>query len=108
METNSLTVTDDPADLALQNSKFNIGQAHWIYGQPKVGDYQVRTRYRAPLIQCTVAQTNQAYSINMDHPDRAVTPGQSAVIYDGTKVIGGGIITSNSPSPKKPLSKVQL
>jgi tRNA-uridine 2-sulfurtransferase len=93
MAANTVTVTDDPADLILHSSEFNITNAHWISGPPSPGNYHVRTRYRAPLIACELSETDNGFCIQMDRPDRAITPGQSAVIYEGTQVLGGGIIS---------------
>jgi len=64
--------------------------------------YQVRTRYRAPLVEGTLqvagsSKSDATYSaptlhIALSDKIRAITPGQSAVIYDGERVIGGGIV----------------
>ena len=44
---------------------------------------------------CTVEKTGATSAkITFDEPQRAVTPGQSAVFYDGEVVLGGGIIKS--------------
>ncbi len=92
MRANTVTVTDDPSDLTLLSNQFDITDQHWINGSPHPGRYHVRTRYRAPLIGCELTQSDDGFHINMDRTDRAITPGQSAVIYDGTRVVGGGII----------------
>ena len=42
---------------------------------------------------CTVRQTgDDTIQVTFDQPQRAVTPGQSVVLYDGDTVVGGGII----------------
>ena len=57
------------------------------------GRYTVKTRYRQPDIPCTVEQTDDDKMIVIfDHDVAAVTPGQSAVIYNGEECLGGGII----------------
>lgn len=54
---------------------------------------QVRIRYRAPYVDCTIHPLgNNEYIIETAEPVRAVTPGQSAVFYDGEVLLGGGII----------------
>ena len=49
-------------------------------------------RYRQPDQPVTVTRLGDQLHFVYDAPQRAVTPGQSAVIYDGDKCLGGGII----------------
>jgi tRNA-specific 2-thiouridylase len=54
---------------------------------------RVKIRYRHAEQPAAVTQTGEdSLLIEFDEPQRAVTPGQSAVIYDGDTVIGGGVI----------------
>jgi tRNA-specific 2-thiouridylase len=54
---------------------------------------QVRIRYRADLVPATVyAQPGGRAHLVFDVPQRAVTPGQAVVFYDGEYVVGGGTI----------------
>lgn len=53
---------------------------------------EVKIRSRAPLTPATVEKCGNGVKVIFNTPQRAVTPGQSAVFYDGEKVIGGGII----------------
>ena len=61
----------------------------------------VKIRYRHPGAPCTVEPVGEPAGeagrggrvrIRFDTPQRAVTPGQAAVLYDGTRVLGGGWI----------------
>jgi tRNA-specific 2-thiouridylase len=91
--TNTVHVTDDPADLELESDQFKINQIQWINGAPDTDQiYQVRSRYRADLIDAKLTKTDEGYDIQLTAPERAITSGQSAVIYDGDLVLGGGII----------------
>lgn len=56
-----------------------------------------RFRYRQGDQGVTVVRKGSRLYFRHDVPQRAVTPGQSAVIYDGDRCIGGGIITSADP-----------
>ena len=54
---------------------------------------KVKTRYRQPEQPATVEQIGEdLLKITFDEPQRAVTPGQAAVLYDGDLVLGGGTI----------------
>jgi len=57
----------------------------------------VKIRYRHPDFPCVIARSEATQQFDkvkvlFKKPQRAVTPGQSAVFYAGDKVIGGGII----------------
>ena len=51
-------------------------------------------RYRQPDQPVTVIRLGDTLRFQFDVPQRAVTPGQSAVIYDGPCCLGGGIIST--------------
>lgn len=54
---------------------------------------RAKIRYRAPERPATVEQISEdKIRIEFDEPQRAVTPGQSVVLYDGDYVVGGGVI----------------
>lgn len=94
MSTNTVYVTDDKRDLDLESDTFEIVDCHWIDKVPQnLRTYQVRTRHRAELIDCTLEKTSDGYQVKMSKPERAITPGQSAVIYDGDVCLGGGFIS---------------
>lgn len=94
LDTNTVFVTSDARDSQLETSEFNIAQTHWMNEAPQPNTtYHLRSRHRAQLIDCTVTQNpDQSCSISLAQPARAITPGQSAVIYDGKTVVGGGIV----------------
>lgn len=92
MARNEVYVTTDLQDDRLWRDSLNLGSVHWINGTPAAGTYQVRTRYRAPLVECTLDSGSNSAHVKLAEPVRAVTPGQSAVLYDGDRVLGGGIV----------------
>src|SRR5690606_37019419 len=103
MDKNEVYVTTEIQDDRLWSDQLNLTDVHWINGQPADGKHiQVRSRHRAPLINGTLhiaslEKNNAIYSVSTLHialsdQIRALTPGQSAVIYDGEHVLGGGII----------------
>lgn len=93
MDKNEVYVTTDLDDKKLWSRELDLTGLHWIDKPPKEGKkYQVRTRYRAPLIEAEVKLEQGKAKIILKDEVRAVTPGQSAVIYDADQVIGGGVI----------------
>ena len=67
----------------------------WTAGEPPApGAYAAKTRYRQQDAACTLAAgpTPQSRVLRFAEPQWAVTPGQSAVLYDGEVCLGGGVI----------------
>lgn len=63
--------------------------------RPKEGRYTCKTRYRMADAPCTLRYLDdETIELVFDEPQWAVTPGQSAVLYDGDACLGGGIIMS--------------
>lgn len=58
-----------------------------------------KVRYRQADQACTLAKTDKGYHISFDQPQRAVTPGQSVVFYQGEICLGGGVIETVEPDP---------
>ena len=82
-------------DSALYTNECFVANMHWISGEAPAFPYRcsAKTRYRQPERPCTVYPAGQSgVRLVFDEPLRAITPGQSAVLYDGDTVLGGGII----------------
>lgn len=93
MAKNEVYVTTDLQDERLWSRNLTLDNLHWINEQPEAGtEYHLRTRYRAPLVSATFTATDLT-ELEMDEEVRAVTAGQSAVLYEGDRCIGGGIVT---------------
>jgi tRNA-specific 2-thiouridylase len=93
MDKNEVYVTTNLNDDALWKPELTVASAHWINEKPTEGDYQVRVRHRAPLIDAKLSYTADGdVRLVLDAPERAVAPGQSIVIYDKDACIGGGIV----------------
>ena len=56
-----------------------------------------KVRYRQSDQQCTLEKTPEGYRAVFNTPQRAVTPGQSVVFYDGEICLGGGVIEIAEP-----------
>lgn len=95
MQLNTVFITEDPADLELQSNKVELSDLHWIDEPPIAGKhYQVRFRHRGELFSCYPEYVEGYFWLCLDQTANALAPGQSAVLYDGELVMGGGIITS--------------
>lgn len=92
---NTLYVTNNESDLSLLKSEFLIKEVNWILAKELVFPFEcsVVIRYRHKQALCEVIKNeNDVYSVKLKKPERAVTPGQSAVFYLEKQVLGGGII----------------
>ena len=89
MDKNEVYVSRDLGDEELWKKEVTLADIHWI-NQPPAENAQlsIRIRHRAPL----VAATLRGDALHLDEPQRAVTPGQSIVIYEGDVCLGGGIV----------------
>jgi tRNA-uridine 2-sulfurtransferase len=94
MNKNEVYVTTDLQDERLWRKELQLTDMHWINGEPDFAkSYQLRTRYRAPLVNIeSIKKTDNGVSVVVGEEVRAITPGQSAVIYDGDHCLGGGIV----------------
>jgi tRNA-specific 2-thiouridylase len=58
-------------------------------------DVEVKIRYATPAVAATIQpRSDTTLRILFDEPQRALSPGQSAVFYRNDRVLGGGIIQS--------------
>lgn len=94
MDKNEVYVTNDISDKNLWSKTISLAQPHWI-NEPPTQDKSlyIRTRHRAKLIECKIIDIDEgAVKIELNEQIRALTPGQSAVLYDDQICVGGGII----------------
>ena len=57
-----------------------------------------KVRYRQPDQSCVLESTPEGYRIVFEEPQRAVTPGQSVVLYQDDICLGGGVIETAEPT----------
>lgn len=83
---------DDPM---LFTTKIEVEQMNWILGEPVDSSFDcfVRFRHRQKLEKCSVHVSDPSkITITCDNPQRAVSPGQFAVLYKNGECLGGGVI----------------
>jgi tRNA-specific 2-thiouridylase len=85
-------------DLALRASQFEIENVNWVSTEEPAAPLRARVKIRhkhEPAAATVEALPGLRARITFDEPQRAITPGQAAAIYDGDVVIGGGWIEKN-------------
>jgi tRNA-specific 2-thiouridylase len=74
-------------------------QMHWISGHAPAQapiDCLCRLRHRQPLQACTLVEYDNGHCrVHFAEPQRAITPGQSAVFYVGDECLGGCVVASS-------------
>jgi len=96
MEKNTLWVVQGHDHPWLLSNALWAQDASWVAGAPPAaGSYGTKTRYRQADAPGTLgADGAQTFRLDFPQPQWAVTPGQSAVLYDGEVCLGGGVIAS--------------
>ena len=93
MATNTLWVVRGHDHPWLMSTRLVFDDASWVAGHAPVNRHvTAKTRYRQVDAPCTLASDGVA--LDFGEPQWAVTPGQSAVLYDGDVCLGGGVIAS--------------
>jgi len=98
MANNTLFVVQGHDHPWLLSHDVHVESASWVAGVPPVGGTALgaKTRYRQPDAATRLLNHDAArFSLTFDQPQWAVTPGQSAVLYDGDICLGGGIIAAS-------------
>ncbi|GAA0313782.1 tRNA 2-thiouridine(34) synthase MnmA [Psychrobacter aestuarii] len=108
LENNRLIVGQGHDHPMLQSTELTAYKMDWVACQPPAAIFSedglycmAKTRYRQPDQACRVFaldDTGSNVRVVFDEPQRAVTPGQSAVFYRGAVCLGGGVISDiNAP-----------
>lgn len=90
---NRLIVSQGEDD-RLYTPRAEASEATWISGEAPGTEMEcmVRLRHRQPLQKCRIQISGEKVHMEFDRPQRAVTPGQSAVFYQGDVCLGGAIV----------------
>jgi len=96
IEHNTLWIVQGHDHPWLQSLALEADDASWVAGQaPAPGRLASKTRYRQADAPCELAPgANGAFALQFPEAQWAVTPGQSAVLYDGEVCLGGGVIAA--------------
>lgn len=89
MDKNEVYVSRNLNDTTLWRKTVELTDMHWIHEAPTDGEaIAVRMRHRGKLLPAEL----HGSVLTMHETERAVSPGQSAVIYRDDEVLGGGIV----------------
>jgi tRNA-uridine 2-sulfurtransferase len=100
MDKNTLWVVQGHDHPWLLSPALRADNASWVAGHaPAEATLAAKTRYRQADAPCQFEAANEAgFALRFADPQWAVTPGQSAVVYDGDICLGGGVITTEASS----------
>ena len=103
LTTNTLWVVQGHDHPWLLYQSLTADKASWVAGQPPQGSHGTslgaKTRYRQSDAECHLVSAldnpdNATFGLSFGQAQWAVTPGQSAVLYEGEVCLGGGLIDS--------------
>lgn len=102
VEKNILWVVQGHDHPWLLASSLRAEDVSWVAGEaPATTQIAAKTRYRQSDAPCSLAVDDTGFTLRFAEPQWAVTPGQSAVLYDGEVCLGGGVIhteAANAPT----------
>ena len=95
MQNNQLIAVQGAQHRLLMSKHLWVRDMNWI-GEAPTNSFRctIKVRYRSPDVACSLAPHDGGWRVTFDQPEWAVTPGQSAVLYDGERCLGGGVIES--------------
>jgi tRNA-specific 2-thiouridylase len=106
---NTLHVVQGHAHPWLQSPWLEAEDLSWVAGEPPCAAapgqavrLAAKTRYRQADAPCRFQAVPGGLRLEFDEPQWAVTPGQSAVLYDGDVCLGGGVIARCALPPVVP------
>jgi tRNA-specific 2-thiouridylase len=95
LEHNTLRVVQGHDHPWLLSHTLTADDVSWVAGAPPPdGTLGAKTRYRQTDARCRFTQQPGSFRLDFDAAQWAVTPGQSAVLYDGEVCLGGGVIAT--------------
>jgi len=96
MAANTLYIVQGHDHPWLLSQALSADDLSWVSGHaPAAGGVAAKTRYRQSDAACDIAPAAEGFDLRFTQAQWAVTPGQSAVVYDGEVCLGGGVIAGS-------------
>lgn len=94
LERNVLVVGQGKQHPLLFSDALTTGEIYWVNNEPSEFPMHctAKVRYRQPDQNCVIHKTDSGYKVEFAESQRAVTPGQSIVLYNNDVCLGGGVI----------------
>jgi tRNA-specific 2-thiouridylase len=103
MAANTLYIVQGHDHSWLLSNTLEADDLSWVSGHvPEAGDVAAKTRYRQADAACAISSSAERITLQFAQPQWAVTPGQSAVVYDGEVCLGGGVIATSAAAESEP------
>jgi tRNA-specific 2-thiouridylase len=100
LDASSARVMVGPRD-SLRTRKLVVHEVNWLAPPRDVVDCTVKVRStRAPAAARVFWREDESAEVELPEDESAVAPGQAAVFYDGTRVLGGGWIAKSEPATR--------
>lgn len=96
LEKNDLVVVQGDSHPALYSKSLEATDMNWVEGKAPANEFKcmAKFRYRQSDQGVTVRVTEDRLFVEFDEPQKAVTPGQEVVLYQGNICLGGATIDS--------------
>lgn len=96
LENNELLVVQGHDHPLLMANSLVAKDCHWVSGQAPDSSkqYTAKARYRQADQDCSISFEGEQLIVQYNKPQRAITPGQALVLYDGDSCLGGATIVS--------------
>ncbi|MFN7696423.1 MAG: tRNA 2-thiouridine(34) synthase MnmA [Deltaproteobacteria bacterium] len=89
----------------LESDTLVVDEARWIGARPDAAfEADVQARYRHVAARAEVTPVGAGFRARFLEPQRALAPGQAAVVYLGERVLGGGTISRTPREVSRPLA----
>ncbi len=88
---NTLSVDTRPKDAVPQKGSITLTEANW-FDADRPALLSAQYRYHGPIISGTLSDDRRTFTLNESLPE-PLAEGQSLVLYDGDRIMGGGIIS---------------